>query len=844
MKSSVPRRVVRMIALAALAIVVGGAWWFARSNREVASAAPEAKGPASRAKSVAAIETPAPNSAAQLAPTDTAPSSRANASAHERELEFVFADGSPVSHATAALFDGANFASRGDTDDRGFATLDCASDSARALVVGADLAPNFAAVHFESGRTRVALATSRSLGGSIVAVGAKLDRRVHIEVASDRPWFDASALPESASKSVPSEWLDPLKRTLETGDDGHFRLRGVAEPWSGKLTLGRECTFIDVAAPATRTIGFLPTILVPALLDDLKIEVALRPKLTGRLVESVGGAPLARAFVGVGIWYSGSDHPWPMSAEMGSLPSHTDDDGRFELWAPETQGDSTTEVLSSRNSKRARATPSWPALFSVSLNVRRGGNGELATVDLRGATLPSGWDLGDIAVPSPRSLKFVVHDANGTPIAGARASFGNASAPTDAQGRGSITLPPYAMNSFKIGAAGWRTKVVATPTDLAVALDCTLERTNRLEIVVREADGSPARDLALAFDESPFEDDKIAWVDSMDRDNGANLLRHGDLENPWLGHTDANGRLLLTNVASRSQIVVRATDELEHELATWSVSIGADEWKTAEFTLDSAVLAFHGLVTDTQDLPMAGVSISVRASDPSANRRSHPVERTTDASGTFRIARLVPGTLWVGASKLGFASRGLEVDVQPANDSVWLKLTASRSLSIKAVDGNRREIAMQGLRIAWDHSNELLLGALPPSGYSSDEAPSDSASVEITVAGAHYVRQLAADAAELVVAVPTHGGAKFVGAPDSPRPIRVLVRDVDHLLAEQTAYFATDGGGSASLEPLLPGDYEARTEFASSGGSAATAAPRSIRFRVRAEETTTVTLEP
>lgn len=742
-------------------------------------------------------------------------------------LELRFSDGRPIAGAHVLAFDGERLLDRAVSDADGHASVSTPTERVQLLIARANLVPDFRAVQFglgepessrvASGRldtrpTRIEL-PSGVLAGTIRPLDARLDRQVTLHVESDRPWFVTQGLGDALRRSVPGDWLDPIVREVQADADGRFRFEGLSEPWSGMLRVGPECTLYAGSPPLV--VGIDNRARLGELRDDVVLEVFQRPRLVGRIVDAPGGRGVGGLDVSLGVAYSATSGSVRAGWDAQLLRATTDADGAFGVWLPEQE----------RVEDAPR--PSWPPIGSVDAYVHDVDGALHRHVKLTGTQLRGPFDLGDVPLSSPvdERLEFHVHDPQNQPIAGANVQLGGDGARTDAQGRACVARA--AQNGFvaSVAARGFRTATV----DVAgrAMVDVTLERAPELALRFVCADGNPAAKLDVEFSGAG-----VATRLGFERENAS-----------WQRTTAADGRVALDGVLANTEIVVVARDAFGEELGRFGV-VADDQGSEQELVLTTPTIRVHGIVTDPDQNPLVGVRVV-------AHRDPNGVTRTTDASGEFTIDWVVPGPLRFTLEKPGFAPEYRdEPDVGADHASFHFRLLGARPVLVRAEDTSGRGVPFECLRIAWATRPETLMQRLSASGVRIDPAPAEAARVEACIAGVRYVRELGANERELVFAVPDHGGAKFDLRFSSDeerekwaqhgRSLSVLVRDVEGTLEPQRAYFSF-GSTSLTLDYLLPGEYEACFECGVSPDDAARA---SVRFRVRANETTTVALAP
>lgn len=141
---------------------------------------------------------------------------------------------------------------------------------------------------------------------------------------------------------------------------------------------------------------------------------------------------------------------------------------------------------------------------------------------------------------------------------------------------------------------------------------------------------------------------------------GGTLIEDAEVQlvrSPRVARTDANGRFVLDSIApGLHEIVVRkvgftparAEVRVRADSATMlSIALVAEAQALGEVRITGRRQnLLHGLVVDSLDRPIPGVSVVVLGLDR---------EATTDATGRFRFPELPPGDYLLQARKLGFS---------------------------------------------------------------------------------------------------------------------------------------------------------------------------------------------
>ncbi|MCC6409129.1 MAG: carboxypeptidase regulatory-like domain-containing protein [Planctomycetes bacterium] len=837
-----PRRKKTLCWLAGFAALAFGASWLARERLGPLSLAtvarPEPSGADVEPSRASTIRPAVSASTAQVPGHTDDSAARIAAGGAVREFDVRFADGRAASDATVVAFDAGRELARDVTDAEGRARLALDATRVGILVAGERLVASYRELALDSAPTLVEL-PSGVLGGSLRPLDAALDRRVGLRITSDRPWLDAEALPAGASTALPAEWLAPADRTLQADASGRFRLEGLSETWSGSLRVGPECTLLAVSPPGE--LGEPDEVRVTAPVAELVLDVFQRPQLVGRLVSRASGGGVAGLEVRLTPYYSVTRGSILIAAPQRFLTTRTLEDGSFAVWLPEQER------------VEGNARPSWPELDRTELFAREPSSRASRSFVRRASEMRASFDLGEFVFSAGEGeIEFRVRDPRGVAIAGARLACGGAGACTDDRGRARLELG--LDRSVSIEALGYRPARLEVPDDAASAaaslanvaelVEFELEPTTLLRLRLSHTGGRPAPGVRLVCDD-------LGVFESQTSSSEAQTLGASPLTAICSGfavETDARGEVLLCGLRPAVPIEFTIQNAFGEPLQRIAVVLAPGEHATRSIALASepsrTALVIRGVVTDVEQRPLVGVSVR-------AGRNGVWRGAVTDASGRFAIEPATPGEVEFEFRKTGFAVQtGVKRRVESESTQLHFTLSPTRTLSVRAEDSGGRGVALDALRIVWADGSELLHERLPASGFETAVAPTETARVEARIAGATYVRTLGAQDTELVFAVPDHGRATFE-LPSSARPAGaerverdnerfVVVRDVEGSLAPQKAYFAY-GASSATLERLLPGDYEAC--FACSDASEGSAR-NSVRFRVRANETSEVALAP
>jgi thermitase len=251
----------------------------------------------------------------------------------------------------------------------------------------------------------------------------------------------------------------------------------------------------------------------------------------------------------------------------------------------------------------------------------------LTVTVLSGSTAVANFSLSQVIVPG--SITGSVTDAkDGSPIVGAQVSDGTRTATTDATGKYVITDVPPGTYQVVASKEGYETSFSA----VSVLQGTTAVANFSLSQVI--VPGSITGSVTNAKDGSPI-------VGAAVTDGNATAL------------TDALGTYTIANVSPGTYQVVASKAGYQSSSLTVIVLSGATA--VANFSMSQIILpgSITGSVTNAKNgSPIVGAAVI------DGTRTA-----TTDATGKYTIANVLPGTYQVVASKEGYQNSSLTVNV-------------------------------------------------------------------------------------------------------------------------------------------------------------------------------------
>jgi hypothetical protein len=481
-------------------------------------------------------------------------------------------------------------------------------------------------------------------------------------------------------------------------------------------------------------------------------------------------------------------------------------------------------------------------------------------------------DLGDIAIPAGRAIRYVVRDPAGAPIAGAIARVGeeaDAHTSTDAEGKGTIVIGPDTA-AIWVGALKHEVRRVPIPAGNPESLDVVLEPATGLEIRVSYG-GKPRSDslrVMVASGGSPVFGAAVAEVDepppgvpplpppgpipgTIARRVGATPHVRTSSDGGFLFEPGPDGRVVLTGVRPGVTLGISAVDGLGQAISSTEVTMQPREWKTVELRVTRTPRSLRGRVRDGGGAPVAGARVEVSANPEHAGAKwafgASVLTTDTREDGRFAIHDLYQDVVHLAVDKSGFSQlvrRDLQV---PAGDAeVELTLSKGTTLTVKVVLADGTPIPELEL---WAETAGLpkKRGEEDPRGTHRfpDLPPDATVTVRTEWAQRPWTRTvvLKGDVTETIT-MPLPGKVLVDYSAIEGVAFRLHLASSGEEAKGMSWHVAPESAGARVFEadPVLPGTYRVTIAHAMvSSEPASLAAPQDVR--VRAGETTRVVLE-
>ena len=299
-------------------------------------------------------------------------------------------------------------------------------------------------------------------------------------------------------------------------------------------------------------------------------------------------------------------------------------------------------------------------------------------------------DLGDVEVPSARTVAYVVRDVAGAPIEGALARFEwrvERSTRTDAQGRGSVRIGPDVRKIF-IGALHYEVAEVEVPEQASPdPLPVVLGPATGLEVRVVAAEGavhssvrvrlaSEIEKLFPGVGEPTGNDPLVVELGGSSNEMGSWSPEGSE----FIFSPAKEGHYAISGVQSGVPINVDAVDATHHVLAGVVVTLGAGEWKAVELKVTKVPRSLRGRVRDAAGKPIFGAMAEIDSDADSAGARlpwtmeSNKLTGATDDQGRFALSGIFTNPVHFGVTKEGYApivqrnlvlpAEGVELDLR------------------------------------------------------------------------------------------------------------------------------------------------------------------------------------
>lgn len=623
-----------VVALVAVGVV---AWLLIPAGQDARLRAPptEAVQPPASPEMRAAAPKPTPATRA-ITPTPFAETEPAEGAASRAvlEIEVIGPAGKPASRARLALFHREKLFAARRANEAGVATMPAGEGQADLTVIPDGAPIHNTTISIEPGRRRVELPPGVAITGRVEVDGEVPKEPLEL-------WANATGTPMLAGQAYDA--LDgEITPKLTVFVSGQFELLGLAKDSEWHLNPATEGYRLDEMLLDDKPVAAL---IAPAA--GVVIKLTRMPVVRGRVVSGTPPVPVPKAICSLAAsWSTGG---LTMSKQAG-------DDGRFAFSAGNTY-------------ERVKIT-------RIEVTVRGPNNVGNKQVTLDPAP-EKDVDLGDLEVPSARTVAYVVHDATGAPIEGALARFEwrvDQSTRTDAQGKGSIRVGPDVKKIY-VGALHYEVAEIDVPEQASAdPLPVVLGRATGIEVRVVAAEGAvhpSVRVRVAAKIEKLFpgvgEPNPAAVPDQgndplvVELGGSSNEMGSWSPEGSEFTFSPAkDGRYVVSGVQSGVPIDVDAIDATHHVLAETVVTLGDGEWRTVELKVTKTARSLRGRVRDAAGKPVVGAMAEIDSDPDSAGAsapwamESHKLTAATDADGKFLLSGIFTNSVHFGVTKEGY----------------------------------------------------------------------------------------------------------------------------------------------------------------------------------------------
>jgi len=545
------------------------------------------------------------------------------------------------------------------TDDLGRIELADADGERTLAIPRASGLPHVADVDLTEGDQPVEVPRGAAFAGTVTVDGNAPDGPLELTVLSDRPWPGDARIREAVEAEFGA--FDTLR---VAGASGAFRYEGLPDDWRGSIELPRglrrrgtpfsmfERDRVPVDGPA----------------EAARIELVSDVIVTARIVEADGETPVPRAFGFVSL-------AWEDTTVSGGYSWSADDDGRVRFALHDAR----------------------PTRFDLSFS--RSDRTAPTELEVSRERLAESLDLGDLPLVEERAVRFLAVDASRAPVADAVAYAGDGdvlSAPSGADGRGTLRGLPVTAEAFRVVAPGYAPTDVAVPSAPDAVVEAVLETTSVLEITVVGPDGRPEPRASVRVDVENTPESRL-WSDDIrmlgdaspgmmlfSTSAGRGVMSYGLV-------TDDDARVTLQRLPTTIPLTVVAQDGSNAPLRTVEVlPLAPDERRELVLRLDAPLRDITGVVVDGAGRPIASAKVgSSREIDALVGVTSHSTgaiswAKRTDEEGRFELRGTSATDFALTASAPGYASRTIRVGEEDA--SLRIALEPGREITIRLLD--------------------------------------------------------------------------------------------------------------------------------------------------------------
>ena len=612
--------------------------------------------------------------------------------------------------------EGGEAAERRTTGPSGDADFEPHAGAGFVLVKARSRMPELRQVARLTGELSVVLGGGSRVSGIVLVDGAPARTGVRLSLHGAVPTTAAPPPAPIVEELGVAPWQVLCRTTTDA--QGRFAFEGLAADWSGSLGMQHNHLLVPQAGQDTGYDG--RRLLLAAPRTDLVVATTLLPTVSGRVVWDDTGEPVPAPEID--CWGEFADgNTTPLFGVLG------DEQGRFA--AGFLTG---TLNLRDRWSDPARRA----ALTKAVLHVSAPGSDGRTAVELDEARLQAG---GEVVVRLRRAAitHFLVIDAKGAPIAGARVQCRRLSAPTGADGRGSFGEP---RSDYLVGARGYQV-VPAVPRAPATGtgddpLVYVLSPANRLVLRLRTPAGSvpAARHVELRAAQDLFAGGRFQR--ELDRRLGASRAdcsrsgkRMPDGSYLWRSSTatiqaDARGEVLLHSLEPGVRCTVVVEDAVGTELLAQELVLPAlGTTREVDLLITAQPRPFRGRVTTHDGAPLAGANVSLHTGPRDGHTRY--ANTRSSADGTFVFDQVyTDAPVRVVARHQGFAPQQRDQIVPTAGgEEVVFRLPPARRVTVRVVDHQGMAVPVHATLAPgddlhdppqWTRPGESVFADLPP----------------------------------------------------------------------------------------------------------------------------------
>jgi hypothetical protein len=413
-----------------------------------------------------------------------------------------------------------------------------------------------------------------------------------------------------------------------------------------------------------------------------------------------------------------------------------------------------------------------PSLFKITLEVWEGAEARrrigLKTIERE---VVGSADLGDVALPEPRTVAFVVKDPDGRRLAGARAlAFGTVSEPSGADGKTTLAIDAAARAAV-VGAPGYSIESVPLPDPPPPSLEVRLERACTLVARVRHDDpGEPARGLFLfvgrdadgagvAADAAPeFSDVRISkrvreawWPGPGSGQESVHGPRPGH-QGLWY-EVHAGQNIVVGGFRKTDELRLRVEDAFLNILQNMNATFAEGDTKVVELVVKQRPRVLRGVVTGDRGEPLPGAVVGFHMFSLSGRDPHLPADTgiPCDAAGRFEVPDVYaddPGLMVAAPGHIPRNVRWSELAESPA-----VALDRARRLVVELTGPPGRQEGMSGNAILELRNGEQLsVGKRSPDHFVFESVPCRPGRLKIALGAAELLASVDADDVRVQVA--------------------------------------------------------------------------------------------